>query len=286
LKIALGGAQFGQKYGISSGQAPPSVDEVKSIINAAKNYHVDLIDTAIGYGQSQKILGSCGLEKFRVVTKIPTVPQNVMDIDGWVLDVVSRSLDELKISKLYAVMLHNPAQLVETRGKQIYRALLKVQELGLALKIGGSFYDPLSILNCINNFRLEIIQCPLNPMDRRLINTGVLDFLKDLGVEVHTRSIFLQGLLLLDPEMRPNSFSQWKDVFVGWDLWLKQNSISALEACVRFQLQFDGIDRVVVGVQSFEQLEEVVYKASLSPVDIPGYISTEDVRFINPVNWQ
>ena len=56
----------------------------------------------------------------------------------------------------------------------------------------------LSIILALYNF--DIVQAPFNLIDRRLIETGWLEKLNMSNIEVHCRSCFLQGLLLMDRE--------------------------------------------------------------------------------------
>ena len=95
-------------------------------------------------------------------------------------------------------------------------------------------------------------------IDRRLETNGWLSRLHESGKEIHARSIFLQGLLLMQSNQRPKKFGRWKNIWVEWDKWLKQNQVSAIHACLQFILSFPQIDRVIVGVDSLVHLVEIV----------------------------
>ena len=52
------------------------------------------------------------------------------------------------------------------------------------------------------------MQAPLNIFDRRLISSGWFKKLKNKKVEVHARSIFLQGLLLKESSKITSKFKK------------------------------------------------------------------------------
>ena len=103
-------------------------------------------------------------------------------------------------------------------------------------------------------FDLDIVQAPLNVIDRRLEISGVLSKLKKLNVEVHTHSTFLQGLLLL-PQKIPIKFNRWAKI---WDYWfskLKENNLNPIEACLSYPMSLADVDRIVIGVNDLDQLK-------------------------------
>jgi len=69
------------------------------------------------------------------------------------------------------------------------------------------------------------------------------------GVELHSRSAFLQGLLLMPEAARPERFSRWS-TWQAWASWLGENGLTPLQACLAYALSVEGVDRVVVGADS------------------------------------
>ncbi len=95
--------------------------------------------------------------------------------------------------------------------------LLKTIKLnGLVKKIGISIYDPSECEQVMNLARIDIVQAPLNIVDRRLVVSGWLSRLHSEEIEIHTRSVFLQGLLLMPRNKIPKIFDRW---FRAWDQW-------------------------------------------------------------------
>ena len=104
-------------------------------------------------------------------------------------------------------------------------------------------------------------------------------------IEVHTRSVFLQGLLLMSSDKRPKYFSKWNNIFDEWDLWLKINNISGIEAALNFVLSEDLIDKIIVGVDSKTQLREIISASKNYTSDVPKILNTADDMLINPSLW-
>ena len=155
-------------------------------------------------------------------------------------------------------------------------------------KIGISIYEPDDLDKIIPNFELDIIQSPINIFDRRLINSFWADELKKKGVEIHARSIFLQGLLLIDPSKRPTYFKKWNKLFKVYDEWLYEKKISNLEVCIRFVLSQDSIDNVIIGIDSCEQLKEIIdiFSSKLEKLIIPNELFSNDKFLLNPSCWK
>jgi len=284
-RIALGTVQFGFPYGVANEVGQVSRTEAKSILQRAYAYEIDTIDTAIGYGESESCLGETGVNDFKVITKLPGIPDGCIDIKKWVEQQLKASLSRLGLVKVYGFLLHRPEQLLGLNGDVIYEAMERIKAKGLVKKIGVSIYSPSELELLTSNFRFDLVQAPFNVIDRRLFSTGWMQRLKDSDVEIHTRSTFLQGLLLLKYDAIPPKFLPWKGILKKWHDWLDENKISALQASLAFPLSFTQIDRVVVGVDSQNQLLQIVSAENDSnSTQIPN-LASEDENLINPANW-
>ena len=145
-------------------------------------------------------------------------------------------------------------------------------------------YNPSLIEEIIKVYDVEIVQAPLNLIDRRLVVNDFHKFLKDKEIEVHVQSI-LQGLLLIESDKRPKYFSRWNSVWTKWDSWLFENSIKPIDACVQFALSHEEIDQIVVGVDNDEQLSEIVSSAKNNAKIMFPDLHSDDQFLINPSNW-
>ncbi len=284
-RLALGTVQFGLPYGVANLTGKVSIFEASKMLTTAKKNSILTLDTAVSYGESEKSLGEIGVKDFKLVTKIPEIPKSCNDIDRWINDQFTKSSNLLGEKKIYSLLLHRPGQLLEPIGKRIYRSLQLLKESGKITKLGISVYSPNELENIVPRFKFDLIQAPFNLIDRRLSSSGWLKRLKDKEIEIHTRSTFLQGLLLMPYSRIPKEFSRWTDLWHAWHTWLLNNNLSSLEASLNFPLSFPEIDKILVGADSNNHLSEIIsaVKTELKS-DFPD-ISSENEDLINPSRW-
>jgi aryl-alcohol dehydrogenase-like predicted oxidoreductase len=246
---------------------------------------IDVLDTAISYGESESCLGEVGVEQFKVVSKLPSVPHDCADITAWVEQQVVSSLTRLNIAELYGLLLHRSDQILSENGKLLYKAMQGLKDRGLVRKIGVSIYSPCELEEIARLVNLDLLQAPFSIVDCRLHTSGWMHRLKNKGTEIHTRSSFLQGLLLMPKAAIPKKFATWFDLWGRWHKWLESRGVSAVQACLSFPLSFPAIDRVVVGVDSLGQLEQIIQVASGAPLcDLPD-MHCDAEALINPAFW-
>jgi aryl-alcohol dehydrogenase-like predicted oxidoreductase len=257
-RLALGTAKFGLNYGVAKSRGQTVVAEVERILSAADIAGLDTLDTAIGYGDSEQVLGDIGFESFDIVTKLPALPKDQVDVIQWVEQQLEDSCERLKRPGLYAVLLHRPTDLLGAGGKALARSLQVLKEDRVVQKVGVSIYDPEELTPIEKILDIDLVQAPLNVVDRRLQTSGWLHRLKDSGVEIHARSVFLQGLLLMDRSDIPPKFERWSRLWDDWQHFLSEKGTNALSACLSYPLSLPEVDRVVVGVDSSQQLKDIV----------------------------
>jgi aryl-alcohol dehydrogenase-like predicted oxidoreductase len=198
---------------------------------------------------------------------------------------VRSSLAKLKLARLRGVLLHRPLQLLGPQGPALHTALLALKDEGLVEKVGISIYGPADLDALWHRIQPELVQAPLNVLDRRLLTSGWMARMHAAGTEIHVRSIFLQGLLLMDAASRPAMFSRWQPLWDRWTGWLSEASVSPLHACLGLALSRPEVSRVVVGVDSLEQLEEILAAAvDANPVP-PSELGCNDADLLDPSRW-
>jgi len=290
MKLALGTAQFGLNYGVSNTSGQVKLPEVKRILEEAKKHNIDTLDTAIVYGNSESILGEIGINKFNVVTKLPPIPKDISDIDLWVNNQVKSSLKKMRIDKVSGLLLHKSSDLLRSSKMQLFDSLCKLKDDGIINKIGISIYNP-DELDAIEShgIKIDIVQAPFNILDRRLETTGWLDKLKKERVELHSRSVFLQGLLLQEKNQRNEYFKKWNAYFNKLDEWIKDTKQTPLSASLNFSHSYKSINKIIVGVQNKVQLTEILTSLSQDSQDsqfsVPSELEIDDLMLINPSNW-
>ena len=285
MKLALGSVQFGLNYGVANTSGQVSSEVAEAILQHAQQTGIDTLDTAIAYGESESVLGHIGVQAWKVVTKLPAVPDGCADVSQWVKAQAQDSLNRLGLNSLHGLLLHRPSQLLEGIGVELYAALHSLKAHGLVANVGVSVYGPAELDALCGRYAFDLVQAPLNILDRSLVDSGWAQRLKDDGVEVHTRSAFLQGLLLIPKEKRHAKFERWKDIWSVWDQWLAETGLSPLQACLRFANALDCIDRVVVGVDNLAQLEEIIAAAAGMLPSLPQFKILQDDRLVNPAAW-
>lgn len=285
MKLALGTAQFGMTYGIANTEGQISQDAAKEIISSCKREGIEVLDTAIAYGESEATLGRVGVESFKIVSKLPPIPESVTDVRRWVIDQAAGSIARLSVQGLYGLMLHRPADLFGRHQEALVSTLAMLKAAGTIQKVGVSVYSPAELSKIFEAYDFDLVQCPFSLLDRRLVSSGWLQKLTASGVEVHSRSSFLQGLLLMPRYRIPPQFKQWDHIWNQWDEWLKANSVSHLEASLAYVLSEPGIRQVVIGIDSIAHLKQIVSAVDFSgPNNFPD-ISTDDEGLLNPTNW-
>ena len=282
MKLAIGTAQLGSAYGIANTSGILPEKEMKKILDRATLEGINTIDTAKSYGESEIILGNSCVDNFKVITKLPTVPDNCLNIEKWLDNYIERSLISLKLKKIYGILLHNPNQLLSDSGKVLFRALENYKKNGVISKIGISIYSPSQLDLILPKFSIDIVQAPFNIVDRRILNSGWLEKLSKKNIETHIRSVFLQGLLLMQYEKIPNQFSNWNRVWLKWKNWLLDNEISPVHACISFVDSFQEVDKIIVGFDSFAHFDQIIVASKKLPINNIINIELEDELLINP----
>ena len=285
MKLTLGTVQFGLNYGIANVGGRVCLEDARAIVKRAHQVGMDTMDTAIAYGESELILGQIGVESWNVVTKLPTIPHDCKNVAQWVNNQITESCKRLQLNRVYGLMLHQPSQLHERSGSELYGALQSVKKEGLVEKIGVSVYGSAELEALYEQYAIDLVQAPLNILDRSLVDSGWAQRLKNSGIEVHTRSAFLQGLLLMPKEKRPSKFDRWQDVWIEWDRWLAISGLTPLQACLRYTNSVDCIDRLVVGVDNVAQLDEIIEAAEGELPSLPQFNTLQDTRLVNPSKW-
>jgi len=286
-RLALGSAQFGLDYGVANRTGQVTRAALLEILSHAAQAGLDTLDTAIAYGDSEARLGEAGLARWQVVSKLPRLPADVGDdVPGWVRGQVQGALTRLRVPALAALLLHHPADLCGPHGVALTGALAALRDRALVRKTGVSIYDPAELDALWQHDAVQLVQVPFNIVDRRLQRSGWLDRLQARGIEVHVRSVFLQGLLLLPPGQRPARFERWQSLWARWDQWLQQHRLTPLQACLRYVLSLPGVDRVVVGVDSLVQLREILSACDGALPVLPDDLASDDLALINPSHWQ
>ena len=285
MKIALGTANFGQKYGLT-GKNINSNKKIEKILKFSNNSTIKLIDTSDNYGSSEVLLGKNNLKNFKVITKlkISNNEKKSDDLENIVFKKIEESLFKLNIKKLYAILLHSSNDLKGNKKQKLVKILKKLKKKNLVSKIGVSIYDPKELDFIWSFWKPDIVQCPFNIVDKRIYESGWLNRLKKNKIEIHVRSIFLQGLLLKNEKSIPKKFKKWENIFKKLNNYCDNENISRIQVCINFIKSFKKISYVVIGFENTLQIKKVVKYFNNNKKRYPSLICS-DVKLINPQLW-
>ncbi len=287
-KLALGSVQWGSEYGISNKDGITPIKEVQEILNISKNNGIDLIDTAHLYGSAEANLGKLQTKEFRFITKTPKfLSKRISNKDIKLLETIfNLSLSKLNLKKIYGLLIHEPKDLLKSGGELLIKKMIELKDRGLVKKIGISIYN-FEILDKISDFFLpDIVQLPLNIFDQEIYLSGGLSYLKSKGIEIHARSIFMQGLLLMELNELPEYFYKWKKKFLIFEEICKKNDFTKLEAALNFINNIEEVDRYILGFNNAYQLKQTLEGFNnSSKVDFSNCV-IKDKDLINPQNWK
>jgi len=287
-KIGLGTAQWGMQYGVSNKQGQTHPEEVNRILKVAQSAGISLLDTASLYGNAEQALGKSNLSSFRVITKTPKFGKDLVSKVGveCIVRTFNTSLQKLGLKSVYGLLIHDADDIFAPNGSQLIDALEQLKSQGFVSKIGISVYSSSQIKKAFDYFKPDIIQVPINVLDQRLIQDGTISRLSGLGIEVHARSAFLQGLLLMSiNDDMPKYFEPWMPLLSKWHRFCSDKLILPLQAALGFVCGLKDVSYALVGVQNQYQLKEILDDSiALYSADFEQFAS-DDLKLLDPSVW-
>jgi aryl-alcohol dehydrogenase-like predicted oxidoreductase len=196
------------------------------------------------------------------------------------------SLARLRKPAIYGLLSHNADDVLKPGGERLIDRMRELRARGLVERIGVSVYSAQQLDRVLERFSIDLVQLPLNVFDQRLIRSGHLRRLREAGVEVHTRSAFLQGLLLMSPQSVPDHLADARDRVERFQRAAAGRGISPMAAALGFVLGVEEVNQVICGVNDRAQLDEICHVAA--PAARLGDYSDfaiDDERIVNPAKW-
>ncbi len=282
LKLALGTVQFGVHYGISNEIGVPDDKELSCILDIAYNSGISVLDCAPAYGNAEERLGNLSKNRFKIVTKFVNVSDQY-SLNSSLL----RSLKNLKSDYLYGYISHNSNELLAN--PRLWDFLTSERDKGRIEKIGYSLYTTQQLEQLLMlDMKPDIIQLPYNILDRNF--ESYMPELKRWGAEIHTRSVFLQGLFFMDVDNLPAKLIQLKPALNLIQRLCKDMHISITEFALSFVNNNSFVDKILVGVLSADQLRQNISYFNSNKSNIQSFekidkIEIVDKTLLNPANW-
>ena len=286
-KLILGTVQFGLDYGINNTKGKPSKENIKSILDSAYNSGIQLLDTAEAYGDSQNKIGEYhnnSTNKFNVITKFNS------NTEGFSLNIIERVYNNLKIldvDKLYCYMFHSFDDFNKYFEK--YRKdLLILKRDGIINNIGVSLYSNDELESVLKFNEITLVQLPFNLLDNNNKRGDILKKAKAKGIEIHTRSAFLQGLFFKNTSeftVKIKPLGPYLNLLNDLcDEHYKMNDLALNYVCNQ-----KNIDKVLIGVDNVQQLasnmlseKKMITKELTNNIEV---IDVKETKLLNPSNW-
>ncbi len=272
-KIGIGTVQFGVNYGIANQIGQTSESEAHLILDTAQNIGIDCIDTAFGYGNAEQVLG-----RYKKITSFNTISKFIDVLDPRSLIAqFEQTIFNLNVSKLYGYLAHRPFQLLEY--PILWETLLTMKQQGKFDKIGYS-------LNTVGELEMllekeiipDLVQIPFNFIDQRF--KPYFSELKKYNCEIHTRSTYLQGLLLMPTEKIPEYFNSIKPLLTE----VKDQTKNTQGALLKYVLNEPAVDKVILGVENNSQLIQNI-EALNGAIDIKPHEKKIPDHILIPSLW-
>lgn len=289
MRLGLGTVQFGAAYGVSNKQGKVKAAEVHKILTLARNNDISVLDTAAGYGNAEEILGKNikDNDDFLIVTKTVSIREKKIDLNSVSLikQGFQNSIRLLGQSSIYCLMVHQSQNLLSPGGEYLFDALLELKESGLIKKIGVSVYTEQEITALLRKYAIDIVQVPINVFDQRLVHNGCLAELYKSGLEVHARSVFLQGLLLMNANEIPEYFNDHKSHHTRYLQALEESGVSPLSGALGFFSMLHEVSTVLIGVETSKQLQECIDALNIVPKLDYSLFANKEPTLIDPRLW-
>lgn len=292
-RIGLGTVQWGMPYGIANKTGKTELPEVAKIMQLARKTDICFLDTAHAYGNAEDIIGAYSPETngFNIITKTKPLASKIIrkkDLDE-VEDAFNLSFGKLNCINLYGLLVHDADNLLLPGAEELWAFMQDLKTINKVNKIGVSVYEPSKLEMIIEKYDIDIVQFPCNIYDQRFNKNNLIERLQEKSIEIHVRSAFLQGLLLIKPENLPDYFSSIRKHHEMLYNTFHAMGLSPIEACLLFCLKLKAIDKIIVGCENIKQLKEMIQAVKNNTTDGFSQLSTfklEDEGIIMPMNWQ
>lgn len=284
-KIIVGTANFGTPYGIANRGKLLSLEESKSIINWAQENYINHFDTALAYGDAEEILSMYLDQSFapEIDTKLDT---KSCQSSASIIEAASKTRDRLGVDSLSTLYLHDEELLQSSSQPEVSDGLRQVLNLGIAKRIGVSVYSEAAVIACKKVLpELTVFQVPENICDRRIIASRYIQGLADKGNSFMVRSIFLQGLLLIDAMSVPPKLHLVQPQLQRLNEIANKQKVKVMDLCLAYAFSISWASGIVIGVASLAQLKEIFAPPSSLPEDWASTIKTLPLELLDPRKW-
>lgn len=273
--MILGTVQLGMDYGVANSAGKPTTAEAHRMLEYAEANGVRILDTAEGYGNAESIIASYLQDHpnaFECHTKLPA-SFNADSCDV-VVDAVAQRCRALGLAQLGCIYLHRYDQ---CENPLIVQGLQSAKRNGLTQQVGVSIYDPHELRFIVDNLKdkIDVVQLPLNVLSVSRWHEEIEEAVQN-GIVIYARSLFLQGLLLMEDDMAIRRLGATEALSAVRSMASSQGQTTE-EFCYQTIREYPGISDVVVGCDDLEQLKR--------NIDLERNASIEQERTLNAMTF-
>ena len=291
MNYILGTAQIGNDYGVSNKFGKVSDEDFRKVLETAEKSGVNYLDTASNYGDSEERIGKFYelTKDFLLITKTANSSKQLSTKSKikFIKEEFINSLKKTKREKVEILLVHDAADIIGCNGCEIYDSLIELKKKGLVNKLGVSVYSVNDLKKISSEISIDVLQYPINVFNQEFLNCKEINLLKESGVELHARSIFLQGILLMKTNELDDYFNVIKRDHKKYLNFLKEKNLSRLMGAVNFIKTINEIDAAVFGVQNHEELKEIIHAFNSKIVNLKyKNFFIKNKKITNPSLWK
>ena len=285
LKFGIGTSQYIKNYGIlrKNIKKKEFIELIKK-----KSKYINLIDTAPSYNNAENIIGKYSNRNFRIVSKFNKInTRNNKSKFNELKKGFTKSLSDLERKKIYGILFHDVVDIDILKNDDLKKKFYKLIK-NSTLKVGFSSYNIDELEKYLKIFKFDIIQIPINPFN---INKKKILLLKNLKkkykIEIHARSIFLQGLGLEKVSRLPKKFDILKQKIIEIDQLTKKYKVSRYNFFISLIKSLKIIDYAIIGMRNkkdFYSLENLKL-IKIQNKDIYNF-EIKNKKLIDPRSWK
>jgi aryl-alcohol dehydrogenase-like predicted oxidoreductase len=243
-------------YGIANAAGQPDLAAVQEIVATVWSQGVRFFDTAPAYGRSEEVLGralaslSTGRDA-RLITKL--------NIDGTGVNGILSSLESsrarLQVLQLWGALLHDEQQL-DRWNDSVGQAFAQAKREGLVSHVGASIYSTKRALQALDLESVDVIQVPASVFDRRMERGGVFKRARECGKTVFVRSIFLQGLALMETDSIPERIPLGRTAVAAFEQFCAEHKIDRRHFALDYVRRMAPDAMVIIGAETIAEARE------------------------------
>ena len=272
-KIVLGTAQFGRKYGISNSTGKISLPEIFKILEFLKKKKIKFLDTARSYAKSESEIGSYFKkrnQKFKIITKFSFKSP----------DSISRQFENSFYSLGYlpdTILAHSSKDYLNPI---FHKEIELIKKKYYIKNIGVSLYDVKELKKILKYKKPDIIQVPVNILDRSFLDEKIIKLLKKKSIKILGRSIFLQGLFFKKEEYIYKNFKNIKTVYKKLLEIASAEKMSLSGLSLNWAYNLKEIDKIIIGIDSLSHLKKNL-KIIERKISKNGYKKIKEINIKN-----